>query len=102
MLTPDRRNVLNRAIRQRLGEPVRKPRKSRKYYTLLSRERGEPASTWAIEFGDYDRSTVAYERDDMKEADANFARKREYRIITTSPEQKAIDAEVAKIRAEAD
>lgn len=73
---------------------ARKP-SPKKYYTLLSREPGEP---WTIELGDYVRDVVEGERDDQKDDARHDRRKVEFKIITTAPDQPAIDAAVAKLR----
>jgi hypothetical protein len=59
------------------------------YHTLLSRENA--TSPWVIEFGDYKRSVVKQERDDMKDgAYCDYA----FKIITTPDDQASIDAVV--------
>lgn len=66
--------------------------KRRTYYTLLSR--GPDDTRWAIEFGDYDRSVVRDEKDDMKDGDyCDHA----FKIITTLDDQASIDAAVAEL-----
>jgi hypothetical protein len=62
------------------------------YYTLLSRE--TPKDRWVIEFGDYSRSVVRQERDDMK--DGAFC-DHAFKIIATGDAQSAIDAAVAAL-----
>ncbi len=66
--------------------------KTKTYYTLLSRENKQ--ARWAIEFGDYSRSVVRQERDDMKDgAYCDYA----FKIIETSDAQASIDAAVAAL-----
>lgn len=57
-----------------------KTRKTRPYFTLLSREIGE---SWIIEFGAYDRDDVQAERDDMRDYDDRERMHRTYKIIRT-------------------
>jgi hypothetical protein len=69
------------------------------YFTLL--ERDHPGDRWAIAFGDYQRSVVAQEMDDLRYAAFPTGRRtkngREWKIIRTSDGQKEIEAEVARI-----
>lgn len=66
---------------------------ARKYYTLVSKEKTKNAR-WAIEFGDYVRSVVVDERDNMKFEDFATDAKTQYKIISTSDQQADIDAAV--------
>ncbi|PDT45336.1 hypothetical protein CO661_24030 [Sinorhizobium fredii] len=66
---------------------------NRKYYTLVSID-GSPGCKWAIEFGDYNCTTVEDERDDF--LDRGWKR-RELKIITTGDTQAEIDAAVAEL-----
>jgi hypothetical protein len=66
--------------------------KPRKYYTLLSRETG--ATRWVIEFGDYTRSVVRDEKDDMK--DGGYC-DHAFKIIETLDDQASIDAAVTAL-----
>lgn len=68
----------------------------RKYHTLLVRD--DKSAPWCIHFGDYDRETVDSEREDMRDHDH---RAMNLKIITTAPEQAAIDAAVARLNAAA-
>jgi hypothetical protein len=69
-------------------------KRNRTYYTLLSRE--PHSKRWCIEFGDYSRSVVRQERDDMKDGDyCDHA----FKIIETGETQAEIDAEVARLNA---
>ncbi len=56
---------------------------ARKYYTLLARD-GKTAP-WSIQFGDYDRETVATERDDWAQSGTYL--KRDMMIVETGPKQ---------------
>lgn len=66
------------------------------YYTLVQRIDGR----WSIQFGDYDRETVAAEREDYKcHYDCGeMIRVKDLKIIkTASAHQRLIDAAVAKL-----
>jgi len=63
-----------------------------KYYTLLTRDCA--LSLWGIAFGDYDLTTVKFERDDCLTHMEDGA---EMRIITTTDAQADIDAAVAAL-----
>jgi hypothetical protein len=39
---------------------------ARPYFTLVSFDRADETPTWTIEFGDYNREAVEFERDDMR------------------------------------
>lgn len=39
----------------------------RPYFILLSREGNGPNDRWSMQFGDYERGPVAFERDDMRD-----------------------------------
>lgn len=65
---------------------------SKQYHTLLSRPNKQ--HTWHIEFGDYSRSCVEDERNDMREG---ADRGTQFKIITTDDQQASIDAAVAKL-----
>lgn len=66
---------------------------AKRYHTLLVRDgAGEP---WEIYFGDYTRSTVNYERDDVIYSE-QYKRK-DTVIITTGDAQADIDAAVRKL-----
>jgi hypothetical protein len=64
-------------------------KKPRTYYSLLSRAPDD--TKWSIEFGDYKRSVVKQERDDMK--DGHYC-DHAFKIIETTDEQSSIDAAV--------
>jgi hypothetical protein len=64
------------------------------YYTLLSL--APDSSRWLIEFGDYSRSCVVDERNDMKGAH-NYVKRTVFKIIKTQPGQCNIDAKVAAL-----
>ena len=67
-----------------------------KYYTLLVRH-DHPKAQWSIEFGDWDRGTVADEADEYR----SIATGTRTKIIATDGTQSAIDAKVAKLNSEA-
>jgi hypothetical protein len=72
---------------------------ARTYYTLVSRNwASQYDSTWAIEFGDYDRSVVQAERDDYRD---HGCKARNLRIISSGDSQAEINAAVAALNAEA-
>jgi hypothetical protein len=67
---------------------------ARKYHTLLLNEapQGE-GPQWAIQFGDYDRDNVEYERDEyLRDHPA-----KSLKIVTTGDKQADINAAVAKL-----
>lgn len=64
---------------------------ARKYYTLCIREDG----IWAQQFGDYDRMTVSFEVDCLRERGS--IKKGDYKILTTGPKQADINAAVAAL-----
>ncbi len=66
---------------------------ARAYFTLLSRE-PEAGSPWAIEFGDYERETVAEEMSSYRD---HGHKARDLKIIRTTDRQSAIDAAVRKL-----
>nr|WP_250808785.1 hypothetical protein [Neorhizobium tomejilense] len=55
---------------------AKKPRKPRRYYTLLQRVDDH----WSPQFGDYDLETVKSERDDYRDHDV---RARDLKIVET-------------------
>lgn len=59
-----------------------------RYHTLVGRD--SKAEKWSITFGDYSRDVVEQEMEDN--TDFRF-----FKIVTTNPSQKAIDAAVAKL-----
>jgi len=61
------------------------------YYSLLIREHGK----WSVEFGDYDRETVEFERADILYYSGYGAR--DLKIIKSGVSQSSIDAAVAKL-----
>lgn len=63
-----------------------------KYHTLLVRD--PETGIWGAEFGDYNKSLVVLERGDV--LGVNCKRK-DTRIITTSPIQKDIDARIKEL-----
>jgi hypothetical protein len=68
---------------------------SRPYYNLL--EQSAPGQPWSIQFGDYSRQCVEFERRDMAEK-ARFLRTGErYRILRTADTQAAIYAGLAAL-----
>ena len=67
----------------------------RKYYTLCEKT---PGQLWSPEFGDYDRSVVAQEGDDMKDS-GSFIKGTKLKIICTDGSQKSIMAEVDRMNA---
>lgn len=72
---------------------------AKKYYTLV--QFNLDTKTWQPQFGDYDRQVVEDEREDVL-CGYNcgvMIRKKDLKIITTSPEQKDIDAAIAKLNA---
>lgn len=58
-----------------------------KYYSLMVFENG----FWTQQFGDYDKETVIYERDDYLD---HYYRRKDLKIVVTSDEQKDIEAAV--------
>ena len=72
---------------------------SRIYYTLAVRDypaAGVTNRKWAAEFGDYDRETVEYEREEFRRNyPANCLR-----IIRTDGAQAAINTAIAKLNGE--
>jgi hypothetical protein len=62
----------------------------RQYFILAERCGGR----WGIEFGDYDRETVASEYQDRRDHDVKA---RDLKIIRTLDDQSAIDAAVASL-----
>lgn len=68
--------------------------KPRTYHTLLLLEHDDKGSRWAIGFGDYDRDTVEFERDDHRD---HGYRAKELKIITTTDLQADIDAAVREL-----
>ena len=72
---------------------------TKKYFTLV--QFNAIAKTWQPQFGDYDKQVVVDERDDML-CGYNCGvslRKKDFKIIATTPEQKDIDAAVAALNA---
>lgn len=64
-----------------------------KYHYLVQREGGR----WGIQFGDYDRETVEFEREDMK----RDYQARDLKIITMpKADQALIDAKIEKMNAQ--
>ena len=61
------------------------------YFSLLIKEGGK----WRVEFGDYDREAVEFERADILEYSDHGAR--DLKIIKSGVSQSAIDAAVAKL-----
>jgi len=66
---------------------------ARKYYTLLERQ---PREHWTPQFGDYNRSVVADEGDDMRNSGSHVAGTK-YKIICTYDNQESINAKVAEL-----
>lgn len=66
-------------------------RKPRKYFTLVQQDTD---GVWSIQFGDYDRSCVEFELDEIH---YQGAPKKTLRILTTANDQPSINAAVAKI-----
>ncbi|RVP18165.1 hypothetical protein [Sinorhizobium meliloti] len=66
---------------------------SKPYHVLVSVD-GSPGCKWAVEFGDYDETTVKQEFADMR--DQGWKR-RELKIITTGDTQAEINAAVAEL-----
>lgn len=60
-----------------------------KYYSIITRD--SAASSWAVQFGDYDRDVVADELAD------SYADEYAARIISTADDKASIDAAVAKL-----
>jgi hypothetical protein len=63
------------------------------YYTLLIRIAGK----WQIEFGDYEKQAVEFERDSIKDSPASGVKAKDLKIIKTDEEQSAIEAKVAEL-----
>jgi hypothetical protein len=70
----------------------------KKYYTLIAKE---PNGRWSPEFGDFERSVVAQEGDDLLYA-GWFDKGTKLKVIVTGPAQKEIDAAIAEINARLD
>lgn len=66
------------------------------YFSLLSREGAE--SPWAIEFGDYDRECVEFEREEMHEGYKGYPKK-DLKIIKTGDSWDSIQSAVAALNA---
>lgn len=66
------------------------------YYSLL--ERDGPLSPWRIEFGDFERETVADEREDRRDHDVKASN---LKIIATGSSASAIAAKVAALNGDA-
>lgn len=69
-----------------------------KYYSLLTREVIPSGHVWAIAFGDYDRETVEFEREDYRD---NGHKAKDLKIITTDDSHAAIRAAVDKLNGKA-
>lgn len=67
----------------------------KRYHTLLVRERGSN-NKWSPEFGDYDLAVVKQEMADQKYSD--YARIYEFKIITTSDQQRDIISAAAALK----
>lgn len=67
---------------------------SRTYYTLVTLDDND--GYWKPQFGDYNRETVEYERDDYKD---NGYSSRELKIIRTGDKQADINEAVTKLNA---
>lgn len=65
---------------------------ARRYYTLIARVK-EDNSPWAAQFGDFDRETVEDEKAEYEDGGEYSALK----IISTAPEQAAIDSKIAAL-----
>lgn len=67
---------------------------ARKYFILAERCGGQ----WSVEAGDYARATIEDEYQDRRDHDV---RARDLKIVSTTEDQAAIDAAVAKLNATA-
>lgn len=64
-----------------------------RYYTMVARD--NKAQKWSPQFGDFDRETVEQEVRDQKDSETfKF-----FKIVSSTPHQKDIDAAVAKLNA---
>jgi hypothetical protein len=80
-----------------MQEDVAAKAKNRKYYTLLEKlPSGRFRGVWTIQFGDYDRSVVVQEMNDMRE-NGGFVKGTKFKIIATGHTQAEIDAVVAEL-----
>ena len=70
---------------------------TRPYFTLIVRDAKD--APWHIYFGDYDRETVAAEREELRSASCDPIPLNRSRIIKTGSRQVAINAAVAKLNA---
>lgn len=69
---------------------------ARKYYTLLLREPRDAG--WSPQFGDYDRSVVAQEGDDMRDS-GSWVKGSKLKIICTGDKGSDIETAVASLNA---
>ncbi|WP_448955737.1 hypothetical protein [Labrys neptuniae] len=76
-------------------------RKPRPYHCLLTRQTVNifEGPQWFLEFGDYDRDAVEFEREEYRHSFGYPAKN--LRIITTSDRQADIDAAIAKLNGKA-
>lgn len=63
----------------------------RKYYTLAIKQNG----IWSCAFGDYDKSVVQDEMDDMKES--GYYDKCKFKIVCSDDNQESIDKAVSAL-----
>ncbi len=61
---------------------------TKEYYVLL--ERDPDSLMWGVQFGDYERDTCVFERNDRRDAH-DYKRGTKMRIVKTDDSQKSID-----------
>jgi len=66
---------------------------ARKYHSLIEHLPGE---SWALQFGDYSKTVVQQEVQDMKDS-GSFVKGTKYKVITTDDSQAAINAAVEEL-----
>jgi hypothetical protein len=62
------------------------------YYTLVCREKG--SSRWSIQFGDYDRPSVAEEQREMRR---DWPRGTQWKIVKSADNQTAVEAAIRQL-----
>lgn len=78
-----------------MPEPMKRVRKQRPYYVLLSREGAD--QPWGVAFGDYDRRAVDFERDDYRN---NYAAKNLHIIRAQNARQSTINKLVTELNSQ--
>lgn len=75
-----------------MPKALKRVRKPRPYYVLLTRDAAD--KPWGIEFGDYDRPAVQFERDDFRQ---NYAATNLRIIRAENARKSTIDNAVAEL-----